>query len=327
MITITRRGANMGIAESNANSVPRRYEIAGQQLLFQAPAERLAAFEIEGESAVHKAELHSLPELSLLDKDQASLHYRGDAPFANQLQEVCCWRDQQRVQIEVSGEPVVCIDLATQHIQLLNDRSFDDDLNLEVITGPALILMLANTGIFCLHAGAVVTPHGTVALIAESGVGKSTLSRHIDEQWAQLADDVLALVPAGKISASKQVEQAQKAVPENRHVVQDFPQLKLPACQSAVRAGRETQLDLLLRLSPVASDVISFSKLSSTDAMLQVIRHSVAARLFDPAQLVEHTEFARLLTKQTTVAEIRYPRSLDQLGTVRQAITEYLQRL
>ena len=72
------------------------------------------------------------------------------------------------------------------------------------------------------------------------------------------------------------------------------------------------------------SNSISFSVLPRVQAMLQIVRHTVAAKLFDTDTLREHARFAKKVSTLVPVVEVSYPRDLDKLDYLRQSIIDYL---
>lgn len=311
MIRITRQGTTStgSVTDDPSGSVKaHHYRIAGQSLVFQTPVAALSAF-AQGEASSSFTEvLARSSEVALLNQDNATLVYQGRAPFENEIQDVACWRQNGHLQLDVSGNPVCSVDAGEDHIHLLNDRSFDDQLNLEVLTGPALILLLAKKGIYCLHAGAVATPLGNIALIAESGTGKSTLSQNADQSWQQIADDILPL------HFNERIE-----------ILPEFPQLKLESARVASAFTDSLSLDLIVRLVDDPAEQISMKRLPRTDALLQIVRHTVAAKLFDNDQMREHARFAKRLSGEVAVVEMHFPRDLQRLPELRDTITGYLQ--
>jgi len=104
-------------------------------------------------------------------------------------------------------------------------------LSMEVVLGPILALMLAYEGTFCLHAGSVLVDGRVVALLGESGIGKSTLSVSAGPEWAQLGDDILAVDSSGCSVRPR------------------FPQLKLQQ-QYPVAGPESVALGRILALAP-----------------------------------------------------------------------------
>lgn len=290
------------------------YTLAGQRIVFQQRVAALDAFDEGPASSTYNEMLHKLPQIRPLQTSTAKLKYRGEAPFGGQMREVECWVSGPIMQIDISGQPSCMIHPEQKHIHLLSQAPYDDRINLEVVTGPALMLMLAFLGIYCLHAGCVQTEYGRIALIAESGTGKSTLSQHVDQQWRQLADDVLPLKMVDSMPLSKYGFELRR-----------YPQLKLPGAQTAGRIRETDKLDLILRLSNREVNEVEFTPLFKTTAMLEIIRHTVAAKLFSNSMMRDHARFAKRLSSAVPVVELAYPRELEQLPELRQQIQRYLQ--
>ena len=161
-----------------------------------------------------------------------------------------------------------------------------------------------------MHAGAVDTPIGRIGIIAESGAGKSTLSRHVDKHWSQVSDDIM---PVSLNEAGKRI-----------NVLPDFPQLKLANNLVLDSPKKDQPLNYLLRVRPEPSEDIDYKVLPRTQAMLQVVRHTVAAKLFDSSMLRQHAHFAKRVSSFVPMIEISYPRDIDQLDHLRSSIVDYL---
>ena len=286
------------------------YRIAGQAMVFQNQVASLAAYEQEPASEQFNQLFKAPPAMQILNRSNARLQYSGMAPLNRIDRKVDYWRRSGYAQIDVDGVPVCHLDHHENHIHVLNQASFDDRINLEVVTGPAIITMLALKNIYCLHAGAAATPAGNLAFIAESGSGKSTLSAHVSQHWSQISDDILPL----SLSPSEDFVE----------MMSDFPQLKLDGGRvvDANRSGYA--LHFLLRINPQESKTIQFTRLGGTDALLQVIRHTVGAKLFDKRQMKIHSIFAKKISALIPVIEVSYPRNLAQLSELREGIVDYL---
>lgn len=278
------------------------YVLAGTELAFSHQVPRLQSFFVgcrvlNGDS----------PRFNFPDAGLFTLCYHGTAPFANTLRDVKFFRYKRFVQLNIDDVPACQISLNDSRINVINNSPFDSPINLELLTGPALIILMAQNGVFCLHAGAVATAVGNIAIIAESGAGKSTLSKHVDSRWTQLADDIQPILGAS--------------------LLPDFPQLKLPNARSQGQLGADTTLKAILRVQPMASTEIQFKRLNSVEALLQVVRHTVATKLFDGALLSAQMSFAKKLVSVVPVIELSYPRDVSQLAELRRAITRYLESL
>jgi len=292
------------------NQAAIRYEVAGQVLVSQSEISGLSAF-VEGEaSSTFSALLNAYEEPKLPSREGAVTHYRGQAYFEGRLRTVA-YRCRGRLgQINVDTVPYCLIDFDSFHIHVLNEESLGEGLNFEVVTGPALVLLLTQFDMYCLHAGCVDTKAGRIGIMAESGVGKSTLSAHAGDDWSQVTDDIM---PFSFNDADRPV------------VMPAFPQLKLENMAVENFPPLAGPLDYLIRLTPKATTNIEFSVLAKIDAMLQIVRHTVAAKLFDNRNLQTHASFARHVSSSVPVVEVSYPRDLEQLPNLRQSIVEYLQ--
>lgn len=302
MIRITSR------APSNKQAATH-YAVAGQVLTSQSEVRGLSAFVDGNASSEFSALLDAYKEPELPSREGVLAHYLGQAFFEGRLRTVAYRRHGRLGQLDVGRVPTCLIDFDDSHIHVLNDEPLGEGLNFEVVTGPALVLLLAQYDVYCLHAGCVDTKAGRVGVMAESGVGKSTLSANGGDEWSQVSDDIM---PFCFNAGSTPV------------VMPAFPQLKL---QNKVVAGfpkLASSLDYLIRLKPEASTDIQFSVLPKIDAMLQIVRHTVAAKLFDDNNLQKHASFARHVASSVTVVEVSYPRNLEQLPYLRESIVEYL---
>lgn len=283
-------------------------------MVFESQVAALSRFYVGPASASFSELMFHFPEPSLLDHANAVVFYQGETPIHNRLRQLVYWRKAERAQIDVDGRPICQVDFSEKHIHLLNPASFDARVNLEVIIGPALMVLLAEFNTYCLHAGAITTPVGTVGIIAESGAGKSTLSQHQGPKWRQVCDDILPL----QAPSSKELKPA---------LLPKFPQLKLADATVQEPLATNLQLDFILRLNPVPAESISFITLDRRAAMLQIIRHTVATKLFDKSTMQRHARFAKSVCGSVPVLEVSFPRDSAQLGQLRSATVEAFAKL
>lgn len=278
------------------------YSIAGNELVFTREVKRLKAFFLACRGSIIEQ-----PVFAKASFEQLELNYHGTAPFANSLRDVKFYRSGDFAQLNVDDVPACQMSLSKRRIHVINGAEFDSEINLELLTGPALILLLAQQNIFCLHAGAVSMPSGNIAIIAESGVGKSTLSKHHGDAWGQLSDDILPV--KGLI------------------LLPDFPQLKLLNATTLEKLGTDTRLKAIFRINTSATKDIHFKPLNAMEAMLQVVRHTVASKLFDQNLLSAQAAFAKNLVSDIPVIEVSYSRDLSRLDELRQAISNFVSAL
>lgn len=202
--------------------------------------------------------------------------------------------------------------------------ALDDPAISQSVLGPGLLLALALQGSFAFHASAAVLGERAVVFLGDSGAGKSTLAADLDQRWAdgwqRLADDVLPVAPAA--------DGGLDAWPE-------FPQLKLAAEAQYVAGGSRPErvpvaaiylLDAYSAFtdaSASASDIaaaVTITAVSPRDAMLALVAHTMAGRLFAPDLAVRHFAFCAAAAAAVPLKRLRYPRRLEALDAVAQAL-------
>jgi hypothetical protein len=157
-----------------------------------------------------------------------------------------------------------------------------------------------------LHASAVASGQTVIALAGESGDGKSTLAAALASAGSRrrVADDLLPLELSGG---------AARALPR-------YPQPGV-ARLGELASAEPTAMELagIYLLSQEATD-IEVRKLSRRQAALGLVRHTVAARLFDHELQGRHLEACAKLTRRLPVRALAYPRRLEMLPSVIAAI-------
>ena len=216
--------------------------------------------------------------------------------------------------------------------------ALDDPAISQSILGPGLLLALALQGSFAFHASAAAIGGLAAVFLGDSGAGKSTLAADLDQRradgWLRLTDDVLPVAPTA--------DGGLDAWPE-------FPQLKLAAEAQYVAGGARPErvpvaaIYLLDAYSaPVAEAVapavpaaaaaeaaapvvpvaaaVTISTVSHRDAMLALVAHTMAGRLFAPDLAARHFAFCAAVAAAVPLKRLRYPRRLEALDAVAQAL-------
>lgn len=176
----------------------------------------------------------------------------------------------------------------------------------EVVLGPGLVLALAAHGVWCLHGSAIGADGGAVVFLGESGRGKSTLAARLHEDgFRRLADDVTPV----------------ELTADGGEALPAFPQLKLPAAaQPGAAALPRLPLRALYLLATVAGGEPEIAAATPSEAAAELLRHTVAARLFPPPLLRAHLDAVAELAGRVPVRRLRYPLRWDVLATVRAAL-------
>jgi hypothetical protein len=182
-------------SEDDPGGVPRaaRFRIAGHLFHIADPPHALAPFHVEDE----------ISDLTALDPMPAS---EGEPPVRT-----VGWlgsREREVTARETPGGFLVSVEDAGEYVvgegggvvAPVGPRVKDRALYGEVILGPPLLLALAMRGTFCLHASAVARGGAGLAILGDSGQGKSTLARWLAERasgWTWLTDDITPIVEEG----------------------------------------------------------------------------------------------------------------------------------
>jgi hypothetical protein len=217
-------------------------------------------------------------------------------------------------------------------------RVEDAELRL-CILGPALALLLHQRGQLVLHASAIAAAGGAVALLGDSGWGKSTLAAALYARGhTVVADDVVAVDAAIEVGNGRE-----------QRVVPGFPQLKLwPEAAAALgyapgtlpRLHHRIEKRVLGVASGFACEPLPLSRvyvlaegqeqvvepLRSQEALLELVRHSYCARFLHAADAATHFRQCASVAHRVPLRRLRAPRSLaalpDLTRLVEQDLTE-----
>lgn len=200
------------------------------------------------------------------------------------------------------------------------------------LLGQALSFALVKQGHEPLHSTAVAVEGKAVAFLGESGYGKSTLAAtfvHVGHRL--ITDDLLMLREFGGTSHAFPGPPRLKLFPDvARRFLPRQPggaamnpgsdKMVLPlqprqTCAEPVPVHSFYVLDA----RPEAVD-ISLETLRGTGSFIEVIRSAFNLRLVDPARLRQQFLRSQRLLARVPIRKLTYPRKLDLLPCVRQAI-------
>jgi hypothetical protein len=227
-------------------------------------------------------------------------------------------------------EFVVSPDARRIQARLLNEGS--EEALLAYLLVDALSFSMVRLGWEPLHATAVLTRHGVVAFIAESGQGKSTMGALLVRHGCPLVtDDMLVLTPVhGRFIA--------QPGPPRIKLYRDIAKRIFGSERDGVRMNPLTE-KLIIRLSaneavrdghPLAAiyliggndpgaavDEPCINRLSSGSALPRILAATAAHYPSDPARLRRQFEFVTALVAQVPVKTFSYPRDTGQMPLVR----------
>jgi hypothetical protein len=298
------------------------YRVASRLVATDVSVTELKPFKTE--EPCEGSPLSRLPRLSQLSRlsSPAAAHgqmggatvFRGSGLVAGEERGVECESGPDGYRLAVEGVGLFAVSGDGQLAACLETHA-GMSLVTGTMLGPALILALALQGVWCLHAGAVASGDQVVAFVGESGRGKSTLARfahgHQHTPWRRVADDVLPVSACARGAL---------ALPH-------FPQLKLKP-EDQVSSHEPEQMPLkavyLLDGPEAGRKKISILRLTPREAILSLVRHTHAARLFDKKLMARHLEFSTLACAAVPVRRLCYPRELALLPAVFRAMEEDL---
>jgi hypothetical protein len=203
------------------------------------------------------------------------------------------------------------------------------------LLGQALSFALVKNGIEPLHATVVVIQGKAVAFLGDCGFGKSTLAAEfLQAGHPLLTDDLLVLQrdghqvlaypgpPRVKLfpqMARRFLGDAIAGVPMNsqtRKLV--LPLDQSHACRSVVPFATFYALASPDEMSRETN--IRVTTLSPREAFLRILASAFNSSIQHPPRLRRHFEITEALANSITVKELSYPRTLNYLPLVREAI-------
>ena len=253
-------------------------------------------------------------ELEYLSKAQAGLQLypNVDLKFLAQKQiynnTILIGATQYQTLVQLDNRSNYQIQLGSQ-TYLVNKNAIQAKLStidINTLLGPVLILNLAMNRVFCLHSSAFIMNNTAYILMANSGTGKSTIARYINEQTAaqRIADDILPL----------------KIINNTLIILPDFPQLKLAHEQQY--QGKDMYHKIVLLFAQKSTEATSIKQIDQLTATKKLINHSVATKLFAHNELENHLHFCHQASQQTSSYQVDYQHSKTSLQQLYKLLQE-----
>ena len=200
--------------------------------------------------------------------------------------------------------------------------------------GLVLSFVLHYKGITNVHASAAVADGRALALLAESGTGKSTIAAALAEAgYPLLTDDVLALRQSRqgfeaqpgypRISLSQASAQAILGRPAFGETKGKDGKTAVPVGQGwGTFCGKTVPLGALFVLRRGANAPVTTQRLSKADAVGALLEHTHAIA-FMPQAMIQHSlGFIANLTASTPVWSLSYPSGFRHVGQVVSVIAD-----
>lgn len=188
--------------------------------------------------------------------------------------------------------------------KILIDAKKNDPI---ILFGPAIILNLAINNIYCLHASACLINKKIFIIMADSGTGKSTIARFIDKQAnaKRIADDIVPVMLKN----------------DKLTLLPNFPQLKL--VDDNQYTGEDICLEPSLIFVKKDSKNVIIKKVNHLESIKNLIKHTVATRLFNNFQLKNHLDFCYKISNQVKSYQVKYSHTPDSLPTLFKLLNEH----
>ncbi len=207
--------------------------------------------------------------------------------------------------------------------------------------GQALSFALLRQGFEPLHATAVVVDGAAVAFMADSGHGKSTLAAaFLQAGFPLLTDDLLIARKVRKGFTAypgparlKLFPEIARALPESEvagtPLNSGTPKLILPL-QDGQWHGRPAPLRAIYVLNSICgakrTKRIRIRRLPPARALVELLRGTFNAVITEPARLKQQFQQTAEVARVIPVKRLSYPRDLQQLPAVREAVLADLAR-
>jgi hypothetical protein len=203
--------------------------------------------------------------------------------------------------------------------------------------GQVLSYCLLTRGIEPLHATAMVVGDQAVAFLGDSGAGKSTLAAtFLQKGYTLLTDDVLALefrdesvwVWPGIARVKLNPDSADAVFCGSRSIpMNNFTTKMIFALNDSQHGNREVPLRALYVLPHKPSKSrIMVRRLSGRSSFLPIVQNTFNDTVLHPDRLKQQFAFAGRLASLIPIKRLSYPRRLDMLPAVADAILADLSR-
>jgi len=234
------------------------------------------------------------------------------------------WDDVGEVLISKNGELITChpfpqTESESFHVYLL---------------GQALSFALVKRGFEPVHASAVAVGNQAIAFIGDCGLGKSTLAAAFLQAGHRLLTDDLLLLQTrtraivafpgpARIKlfpkvAGKFLADASSGVPLNpKTQKQIIPLNDSQVCSEAMPLGA---IYVLASPNKAHDNSVRITSLTQREAFVRLLENTFNRVIVDPDRLRRHFDAAQALANVMPIRKLSYPRALERLPLVREAI-------
>ncbi len=228
-----------------------------------------------------------------------------------------------------------CFDDGVNGVTAVPHNFAREELILDAYRRNVLPMVLQTRGREVLHASAVLTPRGVVALCAVSGVGKSTTAFALSRQqgWPLWADDAVAFEASGAGVTAIPLPFSLRLLPETATFFArgSTAEDEMRPRVATARGGASEQLAALLVLNRKMDNhsgaAVRIRRVPSNQAFLDVLAHAYCFSLQDAERKRSMMRHYLDLVNQIPVFEVRYSTGLKMLPTVLESIGQLVSKV
>jgi hypothetical protein len=251
-------------------------------------------------------------------KAETWLDARGDV-FAH------CHARDGRHWISVPGKACFCFEPHGSPVTMIPHPSADPEALAELYERSVLPMVLQARGTEVLHASAVLTPHGVLALCAATGTGKSTLAYGLFRRgYPVWADDGVALdLPGSAVRVLPLPFEMHLRPSATAFFGLDGKDPAPAPCRSQEEAACEPPAPLAaLCVLTRSQDKHTIKRLSPASAFAALLPHAYCFSLKGPAPRRKLVERYLAITAHVPVFEVRFQPQLEWLDMMLDRIEE-----
>lgn len=223
------------------------------------------------------------------------------------------------------------VSASAKHVLWRKLQEVSNEVFFTYFLGQVLSYCLLARGIEPLHATAIIVNDQAVAFLGDSGFGKSTLAAtFLQRGYALLTDDVLALEFSGKNVWARPGIARMKLNPDSADAVfsggrsipmNSFTSKMIFPLSDSQHGNRVVPLQALYVLphKPSKSRIL-IRRLSGRASFLPIVQNTFNDTVLHPDRLKQQFAFAGRLVSLIPIKRLSYPRRLDRLPAVADAI-------
>lgn len=232
------------------------------------------------------------------------------------------------------------VDAAGSGVEICLPPSVPTAALLPALLGPIMGVAMRQRGVVCLHASAVALGQQAIALVGDSGAGKSTTAAAFARRGrAVLGDDVLPLTHSGGAWVATPAYPKLRLWPESAAALMGSADALPPMMpgwdKRALDLGQHAMafqseplpLSAIYFLGPRRDTQTAFTDVAPADALMRLVSDSFASRAQSPVQRAAEFRFLAELVRSLPLRQVSASNDLGQLDALCAAIEADAARL